>query len=60
MNLELTYQELNYVIDGLAARISQVEKLIPLFGTEQLKQTYEMEKTELKTLLNKLIEIYKN
>ena len=60
MKLELTYQELNYIIDGLASRISQVEKLIPLFGTEQLKQTYEMEKTELKTLLNKLIEIYKN
>lgn len=59
MNLELTYQELNYIIDGLATRISQVEKLIPSFGSEELKKTYELERTELNILLNKVIENYK-
>lgn len=60
MNLELTYQELNYIIDGLATRIFQVEKLIPSFGSEDLKQIYEVEKTELNILLNKVIANYKN
>jgi cell shape-determining protein MreC len=52
-NVNLTLQEINFIIDGLKSRIATVEKLINYFTSQELTNAYAKEKMQLIELLNR-------